>query len=113
VTLNVTMREFSFEHREEVPSGRVVFQFSNAGQVDHELRLVTLPEDLPPLAEQLRSEQRQALPTTAILDQQKPGGSGAFAVDLAPGRYGLVCFLEDAQGERHALKGMNSEFRAI
>lgn len=112
VVLNVTMSEFAFKHREEIPAGRVVVKVDNDGQLEHELRLIPLPEDLPPIPEQLRSEQRQALPTTAIL-QLGPPGSGTFAVDLAPGRYGLVCFLEDIEGERHALKGMSSEFRVI
>jgi hypothetical protein len=40
-----------------------------------------------------------------------PGSTTSVAVDLAPGRYGLVCFLPDPDGQQHAQKGMSSEFR--
>jgi hypothetical protein len=40
-----------------------------------------------------------------------PGGNGAVAVDLGPGRYALICFLTDDDGQSHALKGMATEFR--
>lgn len=113
VKLAVTMEEFAFEHRQEVPAGRVVIEAANTGQLEHELQLIPLPEDLPPIPEQLRSEERRAVPTTAILDSREPGGTGVLAVDLAPGRYGLVCFVLDGDGVAHALKGMSSEFRVL
>jgi hypothetical protein len=111
--LKITMRDFGFDHRQEIPAGRVVIEVANAGGLEHELRLLPLPEDLPSIPEQLRSEKREARPTTAIMTARSPGGTGALAVDLPPGRYGLVCFLEDPEGTPHALKGMNSEFRVI
>jgi hypothetical protein len=34
-------------------------------------------------------------------------------VDLVPGqRYALVCFVSGPDGQAHAIKGMNAEFRA-
>lgn len=109
----VTMREFRFDYPPKVPAGRVVFRFVNAGRLIHRPSLLPLAEDLPSLDEQLRGGQRRPVtPFAGILDRG-PGQSASFAVDLAPGRrYGIICFVRDADGSSHALKGMNTEFRA-
>ena len=105
------MREYAFEHLPTAPSGRVVVQVDNVGQRSHQMVLVKLPEDLPPLAEQLRSETRQAVETLVNLLERPPGSRDLIAVDLDAGRYGLVCFLLDPDGVQHHAKGMSSEFR--
>ena len=105
------MREYAFEHLPTAPSGRVVVQVENAGSLPHQMVLVKLPEDLPPLAEQLRSETRQAVETLANLLDRPAGSRDTLAVDLDAGRYGLVCFLRDPDGVQHHAKGMSSEFR--
>jgi hypothetical protein len=39
------------------------------------------------------------------------GAGGVFAVDLAPGEYGYICFVPDAKdGKRHLLHGMVTQF---
>jgi hypothetical protein len=39
------------------------------------------------------------------------GAGGVFAVDLAPGAYGYICFVPDAKdGKRHFLHGMVKQF---
>ncbi len=95
----------------EIPPGRAVFQVSNRSQLAHDLVLVRLPEDLPPILDQLRSAQRRSADPLAQLPPHPPGSDDAFAVDLAPGRYALLCFVKDETGEPHALKGMAVEFR--
>lgn len=41
------------------------------------------------------------------------GDTETFALDLVPGRrYGFLCLLNRANGDLHALLGMNGEFRA-
>ena len=47
----------------------------------------------------------------ASIRQQPPGDDEVFAVDLPPGRYGFLCFVEFPEGGTHAFRGMNSEFR--
>lgn len=108
---DITMQEYAFDHLPVAPSGRVVVQVHNAGSLPHQLVLVKLPEDLPPLAEQLRSDTRQAVDTLANLTDRPAGSRNTIAVDLDPGRYGLVCFLRDPDGLQHHAKGMSSEFR--
>lgn len=105
------MTDNAFQNPATVPTGRLVFRITNAGASDHSLVLVSLPEDLPPIVDQLLSDDRRGVPTFAKLPVRPPGSHDTFAVDLAPGRYGLVCFVTDADGVSHAAKGMASEFR--
>lgn len=105
------MSDYRFEHKPVFPQGRVVIRAPNAGAVDHQLTMVALPEDFPPIAEQLRSENRRAVATVALIPRTPPGRTGTLAVDLAPGRYALICYLEDPDGQQHFAKGMSSEFR--
>ena len=112
-TVGVTMREYAFAHPPRIPPGRVVVRAHNAGAERHELVVVALPEDLPPIAEQLRSESSRGVPTIAILPERAPATVGSFALSLTPGRYAMVCFLKGADGTAHAFKGMSSEFRVL
>lgn len=108
--VDIGMREYRFDYR-RVPAGRVVFHVSNNGRRYHRLSLLPLPPDLPPLVEQLRGKERRVLSTLAAVPDIRPGGEGTFAVDLPPGRYGVVCFILERDGTSHALEGMASEFR--
>ena len=41
----------------------------------------------------------------------EPAGSATFSADLAPGSYGLICFVPDAKdGKPHLVHGMMKEF---
>lgn len=108
----VTMTEHRFEQSHEIPAGRVVFRFVNQGRDEHRPSLKPLPEDMPPIDEQLRGSQRRVSVPFVGLGNLKPGESETFAVDLIAGnRYALICFAIAPDGEGHALKGMASEFR--
>jgi len=108
--VDITMRDYEFRYDPDIPPGRVVFRVRNAGPSAHEVDLVSLPEDMPPIDEQLRGSERRFVDAVAVMPTHQPGTSGVFAADLRPGRYALVCFLLDAEGKAHALRGMNSEF---
>ncbi len=111
--VDVTMREYSFEYDQQIPSGRVVFRFVNDGELAHQPDVVPLAEDIPPIDEQLRGETRAVVFPLAGVPTRDPGETGTFAVDLAPGgRYAIICFARNADGTSHALQGMSSEFRA-
>lgn len=107
----LSLQDYRFDYEPPVSQGRVVFRVHNAGSQAHEVVLVPLPDDFPPIDKQLRSEKRQGAATIVDLPTQPPGATTTFAVDLAPGRYAMVCFREGADKEIHALKGMTSEFR--
>ncbi|MGH9224807.1 MAG: hypothetical protein ACRD2W_13760, partial [Acidimicrobiales bacterium] len=112
-TMDVTMRRYEFQHPPNAGAGRVVVRVQNADTVTHELILVALPEDVPPIDEQLRSEARTGVETIATLQHRPAGSRGIFAADLAAGRYAFICFVKDPDGVSHALKGMSSEFRVV
>lgn len=108
----VQLKDFSFGYRPTVPSGRVVFHVTNVGKVLHNMAVLPLPDDLPPIAEQLRGQERRSVSPFAAMRPVRPAEAREFAVDLAPGtRYALLCSVTDSEGKSHALKGMNSEFR--
>ncbi|MGH9153376.1 MAG: hypothetical protein ACRD03_13480, partial [Acidimicrobiales bacterium] len=108
----VTLTEYRFELSQDVPAGRVVFRLRNAGEAPHRPALLPLGEELPPLEQQLRGQERSIVNPYAGTRTRVPGATGSFAVDLVPGtRYGLICFLRDEDGSSHALKGMHHEFR--
>lgn len=103
------MTEYAFDVVPEVAPGRAVFRVRNEGAILHSLTLVPLPDDFPPLDEAARSDTGRAVGTLARVRELDPGESATFAADLAPGRYGLVCFVPDDDGVVHAAKGMNAE----
>lgn len=108
----VAMTEYRFDYERPIPEGAVVFRVDNAGTVDHELYLVEIPKNLETsLEEQLRSAERRVVLPIASSPLRSPGQGTVFAVDLTPGRYGLICFVKDPDGKQHFQKGMNSEFR--
>lgn len=109
VDVGMNEYEFSFDAG-DVGAGRVVFRARNLGRLDHELLLAELPEDLPPLAEQLQSDKRRPLSNVGRVSLRRPGTTGTFAADLAPGRYAMICFVRDPDGDLHAIKGMAREF---
>jgi len=113
IVVDVSMREYGFDYRQPVPDGRVVFRVVNNGRQIHRLTMVELPEDLPPIAQQLRGGKRRAVTPFAGLPGMRPGESNSFAVDLVRGRrYGFIDPTGSVGGRSNALLGLSSEFRA-
>ena len=110
-TAGVRMDEYRFEHG-SIPAGRVVFRVTNVGIKRHRLALIPIPDDFPPILEQLRGSTRRAVEQQAAIPDLVPGGENVFAVDVSPGRYAMVCFVVDDDGTSHARRGMASEFIA-
>lgn len=107
----ITMGDFYYDyHSEEFTTGRFIVEVYNTGTLGHELVMFALPEDLPPIGEQLSGGQRRVLDPVAVIGNRQPGETGTFAFDLVPNqRYAFVCFLYD--DGQHFRKGMSSEFR--
>lgn len=111
--VEVTMTDFRFDIARPIPAGRVVFRMTNAGQSSHNLILIPVPEDLPPIEEQIRGSQRRLVEPYAGIYDRAPGDTGTFAVNLLPGqRYAILCTMVGEDGEGHSKKGMALEFRA-
>ena len=109
--VHVDLHDYRFEMSGDLPLGRVIVEVANRGMTAHSLTLIDLPEDYPPLDQQLRGDERRGVGTVAQVPARAPGERTRFALDVQPGRYGLVCLVLDADGLTHAQKGMNREFR--
>ena len=108
----MAMRDYAFDYRAPVSPGRAVFNVANTGTVTHNLLVVPIPDDFPPIDEQLHGDVRRPIYPVAQLYARKPGETGTFAVDLRPNqRYAFICVIAAPDGQPHFLKGMNSEFR--
>jgi len=109
--ISVSMTEYRFSYAENLRAGRVFFVISNKGLLVHHMSLSALPDDFPPLSEQLKGAVRRSIVPLAAIPDLPPGDAATLAVDLRPGRYGLLCFVVDGDHVSHAVKGMVSEFR--
>ena len=106
------MREYAFDYGPTIPSGRVIFRAINAGTLLHRMVVFEMPDELPPIDELLRGSEQRVMVPQAGIPPQFPGASGTFALDLAPGRYAMICTMVSRDDNKtHALKGMASEFR--
>lgn len=111
--VTIALDDYQFRHPRPFPAGRVVFRVVNEGTREHELTLVPLGEDVPPVAEQIRSGNPRVVTPLARVPPRQPNQTGLFAADLAAGqRYALVCYVRNPDGQAHAALGMSSEFRA-
>ena len=110
-TLDVAMKEYRFGYKPPRSPGRVVLRGRNTGTVKHEIIMLELPEDFPPIAEQVKGSQRRAVGTLAYMRALRPGARGVLAVDLKRARYALVCLRKAEDGRLHSRKGMATEFR--
>ena len=110
--IRITMVDHGFELDAPVPAGRVVFRIENAGQSPHNLVMIPLGEDVPPIDVQLRGSERRLVEPFAGVYERASGDSGTFAVDLlAERRYALICTLSADDGQPHWMHGMATEFR--
>lgn len=109
--VDVAMDEMSFDHPDTLPAGRIVLEIENVGDLEHRLILIRLPDDFPPIQEQIRGDERRRVAPLAGIPDLPPGAHKRLAADLEPGRYALVCMHEDPDGVTHAEKGMASEFQ--
>jgi uncharacterized cupredoxin-like copper-binding protein len=108
----VRLGDYTFESARPITPGRHTFLVTNGGQQPHELVLLRLApgktvEDFGTWATTGgRKGPPPALPLggVAVIGQ---GDSGVFTADLAPGDYGLICFVPDAKdGKPHLMHGM-------
>ena len=109
------LTEFAFVYDPAlITSGHIAFRVENVGKQPHEVALVKVPAGLD-VQQALRSpEPPPGIEDIGFILLQHTGETMnmVFTQALAPGRYLMVCFLPDTEGDGqpHALKGMVSEF---
>ncbi len=102
-------RDFAFDGvPESVDAGTVTFTFENTGTEFHEMALFRLPEGMT-LQEALElPEDDESVVPSGILFALPGDQGGGLTVDLKPGTYALVCFIEN-ENSPHAFQRMVAE----
>lgn len=111
--VDVATTEYRFEYQPPARGGRTIFRVHNTGTESHGFEILVLPEDFPPIDEQIRGTVRRNAESLVDLGGARPGETDTVAVDLLPGqRYALLCLVRKADTRQtHAFLGHNSEFR--
>ena len=107
--VQVTERDFHIVAPRHVTAGNVVFRVRNAGPDDHEFIVVRIGDHSLPLRADGMTVNEEALQPSIVgsLEPGPPGTVRLLHVDLAPGRYALMCNMEG-----HYMGGMHQEFVA-
>jgi uncharacterized cupredoxin-like copper-binding protein len=108
----IRLADYTFASSRPIAAGKHTFLVTNDARQPHELVLLRLSpgktvEDFGTWATTGGMKgPPPALPVggVAVIDA---GGSGVFTADLAPGNYGMICFVPDAKdGKPHLMHGM-------
>ena len=107
--VRVTERDFHIAAPAHVAAGNVVFRVKNAGPDDHEFIVVRLGDHSLPLRADGMTVNEESLQPSIVgsLEPGPPGTVRLLRLDLAPGRYALMCNMEG-----HYMGGMHQEFVA-
>ncbi|HKU60939.1 MAG TPA: hypothetical protein VJQ44_06970 [Gemmatimonadales bacterium] len=112
--ITMSLRDYDFVLSGPAAPGRRVIEVRNDGEQTHEVELVRLAPGKS-VHDVLAWVEKPAGPPPGMpLGGVSPlgrGGVASFEAELAPGRYGLICFLPDARdGKPHHEHGMIQEF---
>lgn len=114
-TVIIRQRDFGFTLSHRLKPGHHLVEVRNDGTQAHEVVLVKLnpgatAKEVARAFEPGASGPPPGLPVGGIVGIE-PGARGFFESDLAPGRYGLICFFTDMpSGAVHYHKGMTLDF---
>ncbi len=102
--------DYDFELSKPLPAGRYTIRIENAGPQEHELAIVKLDPGKEPM-DFARWGEKQVGKAPGTLHGGvsgiMPGDKAFVEVDLAPGEYGLICFVPDSKdGKGHYHHGM-------
>lgn len=114
--LTITARDYSFDAPDVMSAGPVSIVLQNEGQEAHHAQFVRLNDGVT--LEQFGAALRQGPPAAFPLVTFRGGpsvtdpGQTSFAVtlDLEPGTYMMLCFIESPDGVPHLAKGMVRPF---
>jgi hypothetical protein len=108
--VSITAADFGYTLSQSLTAGKKTIQMVNKGSQAHEVVVV----ELAPGA-RIKDYAEAFQPGVPVSPAGKPiggmvgleaRGEGRFSLDLAPGQYGLICFLPDIRGAPHFTRGM-------
>ena len=102
--------DYDFELSKPIPAGRHTIRIENAGPQEHEVVIVKLDPGKEPIDVAEWGEKQVGKAPGSLhggVSGIMPGGKAFVEVDLAPGEYGLICFVPDSRdGKGHYRHGM-------
>jgi len=107
--VQVVGEDFRFEAPEVIPAGLTEFKFLNKGPALHHMSLIKLNDGKT--VDDLRAALANPGPPPKWMEEMGgpnapvPGGEANATINLEPGNYALVCFV-DIDGPPHFTKGM-------
>jgi plastocyanin len=112
VSITIMARDYSFDAPDAVSAGPVSFVLQNEGQEEHHAQFVRLNDGvtLEQFGAALRQGPAAAFPLVTFRggpSVTRPGqASFEVTLDLEPGTYMMLCFIESPDGVPHLAKGM-------
>ena len=114
--VTVAASNYAFEAPDTLPAGPTTFRLNNHGPELHHIVIVPLTGGHS-TAELMQQAEGDHLPAWALPlggpNAVDPGGHGDATVDLAPGRYVMICVIPAPDGMMHLKKGMAHEFTVV
>ncbi|MDP1818313.1 MAG: hypothetical protein Q8K58_00280 [Acidimicrobiales bacterium] len=106
--VDVTATDYAFELTPPA-AGRTSFVMTNEGAERHVMLLFRLSEGST-IEEALSSEGEEGIEEEWESDTATTGEEAVLTADLAPGEYGMICYIPTAEGKAHFELGMQTEF---
>lgn len=111
--ITVTMRDYGWDFSAPLKAGKQVVRVVNAPGQPHEIVIARLAPGKSAMDVAMFAEKPEGPPPFEAMFGsvgQQTGEVSLFALDLAPGRYAILCFLPDGKdGKPHFLHGMHTE----
>jgi hypothetical protein len=114
VTSTMTLFDYAFQLSQPLAAGRQTIRVKNTAAQAHEVVIVKLQPGKKPTDLLAWMEKMEGPPPGAPIGGTTPmarGEENIITLDLAPGEYGLLCFVGDAKdGKPHFMHGMVTQF---
>ena len=112
--ISVMMTNYAWQVTPEMTAGKHIIKLENSADQSHEMVIASLSpgKTVADLAAWV-DKQEGPPPAKPIggISAMAPGAVAYVPVDLTPGEYGLLCFLQDSKdGKPHAAHGMLKQF---
>jgi plastocyanin len=114
--VTITARDYAFDAPDTVAAGLTTIRLVNRGPELHHVQLIKLEEGRT-MADLFAALKAGGPPPRWTRDvggpnTPVPGGESEATLDLAPGRYAVLCFIPSPDGTPHVMKGMAREIIA-